>query len=88
MSDVGNCSYPMVRGSGAFLVCVGLGLILAVIWGEGAPVNMRILAYSAIIGIAAISGRLELMSGSSFRKAMSSSTTTTTPSAAGTRPRG
>jgi len=54
MSDVGNCSYPMVRGSGAFLVCVGLGLILAVVWGEGAPVNMRILAYSAIIGIAAI----------------------------------
>jgi hypothetical protein len=44
----------MVRGSGAFLVCIGLGLILAVIWAEGAPVNPRILAYSAIMGIVAI----------------------------------
>jgi len=54
MHDVGNYKYPMVRGSGAFLVCIGLGLILAVVWAGEAPVNARILGISAILGIVAI----------------------------------
>jgi len=54
MSDAGSYKYPMVRGSGAFLGCVGLGLILAILWAEDAPVNTRLLGYSAILGIVAI----------------------------------
>lgn len=46
--------YPMVRGSGAFLVCLGLGLILAVIGARDAPMNLQILGACAIIGIIAI----------------------------------
>jgi hypothetical protein len=54
MPDLGNYRYPMVRGSGAFLVCIGLGLILAVVWAGDAPVNARILGVSAILATAAI----------------------------------
>jgi hypothetical protein len=46
--------YPMARGSGAFLVCIGLGLILAVIWAGDDPVNLRIFGISAILGAVAI----------------------------------
>ena len=46
--------YPMVRGGGAFLVCVGVGLVVGAIWPGSGPVNAKVLGLSAVLGILAI----------------------------------
>ena len=54
MTGISRYQYPMVRGSGPFLVCIGLGLVLGTALSGAAPVNMRILGISAILAVAAM----------------------------------
>ena len=54
MDKRGNYKYPMVRGSGAFLVCLGFGILIGALWPNASPMNIRVFAISAIVGIVAI----------------------------------
>jgi Family of unknown function (DUF6609) len=46
--------YPMVRGGGAFLVCLGLGLILAAVVPASGPLNVKVFGIGAVVGLLAI----------------------------------
>ena len=46
--------YPMVRGSGAFLICIGFGILIGALWPGAFPMNIRVFVIAAIVGIVAI----------------------------------
>jgi uncharacterized membrane protein YdcZ (DUF606 family) len=52
--------YPMLRAGGAFLVCVGLGLIGGIAFSGAAPVNFGVFYAGAAAGVIALcfAGRL------------------------------
>lgn len=47
----GSYKYPMVRGSGAFLVCLGFGIIIGALWPGPSPVNIVIFVIAVALGI-------------------------------------
>ncbi|MCP5146452.1 MAG: hypothetical protein H6978_16705 [Gammaproteobacteria bacterium] len=54
MTIQNSYAYPMVRGSGAFLVCVGAGIVAATLWPTAAPVHISIFLASVGLGAIAI----------------------------------
>ena len=53
-------AYPMLRGSGTFLVCIGLGLVCAIAFSGPALINYTIFYTGAGLGVAALFGSRRL----------------------------
>jgi hypothetical protein len=49
-----NYPYPMVRGGGAFLMCIGSGIAIGAVWAADAPMNIPVFATGAVLGFVAL----------------------------------
>ncbi len=51
MATSSSYKYPMVRGSGAFLICVGFGIMIGALWSGPSPMNIPVFIIAAALGI-------------------------------------